>query len=159
MGAVIAAHWSGSRHIANASRVSGLIFVASMLLWAANKDGGVWRYAVLDLFALAYFFQNWVAPNAQHRQFHFLMMLSYLASTSFYAFRGAISAFPIDALGMTEWWYELISNVLFELELIFIAAYAFLYRRARADKRKFRTEVASWFERAAKIRWKIFRGR
>lgn len=156
---MIAAHWSGSRHIANASRVSGLIYVASILLWATSREGGIWRYAVLDLFALAYFFQKWAAEKAQHRQFHFLMMLSYLASTSFYGFRGAVSAFPIQAFGMSEWWYELISNVLFELELIFIAGYAFLYRRARADKRKFRTEVAHWFERAARIRIKLFRGR
>lgn len=130
-----------------------------MLLWAANRDGGVWRYSVLDLFALVYFFQKWAAEKAQHRQFHFLMMLSYLASTSFYAFRSAVLAFPIHPFGMSEWWYELISNVLFELELIFITVYAILFRRARADNRKFRTEVAQWFSRAAKIRLKLFRGR
>ena len=40
------------------------------------------QQAVLDLFALAYFFRKWSEPNAQHRQFHFLMMLSYLTSTA-----------------------------------------------------------------------------
>jgi hypothetical protein len=108
---------------------------------------GVWRYAVLDLFALAYFFQKWSSQAAQHRQFHFLMMLSYLASTSFYAFRGAVSALPIDAFGMSEWTYELISNILFELELAFIVVYSLLFRRARADKRRFRAEVENWFAR------------
>lgn len=130
--------------------MSGLIYVASILLWATARDGGVWRYAALDLFALAYFFQKWSAPDAQHRQFHFLMMLSYLASTSFYAFRTSIAAFPIEAFGMSEWWYELISNLLFELELAFIFVYALLHRRARADRRKFRSEVAQWFSRTAK---------
>ena len=108
---------------------------------------GVWRYAVLDLFALAYFYQKWTSQGAQHRQFHFLMMLSYLASTSFYAFRGAVSALPIDAFGMSEWTYELISNILFELELAFIVVYSLLFRRARADKRKFRADVEDWIAR------------
>lgn len=108
---------------------------------------GVWRYAVLDLFALAYFFQKWASRNAQHRQFHFLMMLSYLASTSFYAFRAAVAALPIDAFGMSEWTYELISNILFELELAFIVVYSVLFRRARADRRKFRADVEAWIGR------------
>lgn len=148
--AVAAAHLSGSKHIANASRVSGLIYAASMLIWAVDSHGGIWRYAALDLFALAYFFQKWSAPDAQHRQFHFLMMLSYLASTSFFAFRSAVNTFSFDFFGMSQWWYELISNLLFELELAFIFLYALLHRRARADRRKFRSEVEQWFARAAK---------
>jgi hypothetical protein len=74
-------------------------------------------------------------------------MLSYLASTSFYAFRSAASALPIDAFGMSEWTYELISNILFELELAFIVVYSLLFRRARADKRKFRADVEDWIAR------------
>jgi len=157
--AVAAAHWCGSPHIAKASRVSGLIYVASILLWATSPEGGIWRYAVLDLFALAYFFQKWSATDAQHRQFHFLMLLSYLASTSFYAFRGVVAAFPVEAFGMSERSHTLISNLLFELELAFIFVYALLYRRARADKRKFRTDVEQWFSRAAKVRRDLFGGR
>ncbi|NWG91987.1 MAG: hypothetical protein HXY21_05695, partial [Parvularculaceae bacterium] len=80
-------------------------------------------------------------------QFHFLMMLSYLASTSFYAFRAAVAALPIDAFGMSEWTYELISNILFELELAFIVVYSVLFRRARADRRKFRADVEAWIGR------------
>lgn len=132
--------------------MSGLIYVASILMWASAPEGGVWRYAVLDLFALAYFFQKWSARDAQHRQFHFLMMVSYLASTAFYAFRGAVEAFPVDAFGMSVWWYALASNFLFALELAFIIAYALLHRRARADRRKFRSEVEQWFARAAERR-------
>jgi hypothetical protein len=127
------------------------------LIWAIGLDGGAWRYAVLDLFALAYFYQKWSAPEVQHRQFHFLMMLSYLTSTSFFAFRSAVVALPIDAFGMSEWWYELISNILFELELLFIIIYAMLFRRARADRRKFRVDTARWIEKAAEMRRAIFR--
>lgn len=126
-------------------------------MWASSPDGGVWRYAVLDLLALAYFFRKWSAPDAQHRQFHFLMMLSYLASTSFFAFRGAVAAFPIDAFGMSEWWYALISNILFELELLFILVYALLHRRARADRQRFRADMREWFDRAARMRQSLFR--
>ena len=129
--------------------MSGLIYVASMLVWATGMEGGAWRYAVLDLFALVYFYGKWSAPDVQHRQFHFLMMLSYLASTSFYAFRSAVAVLPVDAFGMSPWWYQLISNMLFELELIFIVLYAYLYRRARADKKKFRSDAEQWL---AKIR-------
>ena len=129
-----------------------------MLIWATGMDGGAWRYAILDLFALAYFYGKWTARVPQHRQFHFLMMLSYLASTCFFAFRSAVGVFPIDAFGMSEWWYELISNVLFELELLFIIIYALLYRRARTDRRKFKTDSTRWVERVSNARKNFFRG-
>ncbi len=129
-----------------------------MLIWATGADGGVWRYAVLDLFALAYFYGKWAAPEVQHRQFHFLMMLSYLTSTTFFAYRGGVALLPIDAFGMSEWWYALISNILFELELIFIVAYALLFRRAKADRRKFRTDSARWLEQVSDAKKNFFRG-
>jgi len=129
-----------------------------MLIWATRADGGIWRYAALDLFALAYFYGKWSSPEPKHRQFHFLMMLSYLTSTTFFAYRGAIAALPMDAFGMSEFWYELISNILFELELIFIVAYSFLFRRAKADRRKFRTDSARWLEQVSDAKKNIFPG-
>ncbi len=129
-----------------------------MLFWLSGSHGGVWRYAALDLFALVYFYSKWSAPDAQHRQFHFLMMLSYLASTAFYAFRVAVAAFPGEFFGMSQWWYELASNLLFELELILIFVYALLHRRARADRRQFRIDAARWVDKAAKVKRDILRG-
>jgi len=155
---VAAAHWCGSKHIANASRVSGLIYLASMAFWLVGGNGHIWRYAALDLFALAYFYLKWSARDAQHRQFHFLMMLSYLASTGFYAFRTAVDIFPGEFFGMSRWWYELISNLLFELELILIIVYALLHRRARADRRQFRQDAARWADKVAKAKRDILRG-
>ena len=35
-----------------------------MLLWLSNLDG-VWKYALLDLFALFYFYVRWASPEAQ----------------------------------------------------------------------------------------------
>ncbi len=128
-------------------------------MWASSPEGGVWRYAALDLFALAYFFQKWNARVPQHRQFHFVMMLSYLASTAYYAFRSLIEGLQIDAFGMSDWWHTLISNLLFELELLFIVVYALLYRRARTDNRKFRADVEAWFGKAARAKREIFRRR
>lgn len=127
-----------------------------MLVWWSAPHGGIWRYAVLDLFALAYFFRKWSEPNAQHRQFHFLMMLSYLTSTAFYAFRNFVDAFPGEFFGMRVWWYELFSNVLFELELALVIVYALLFRRSRADRPKFRADAAHFVDQVGKLRRKLF---
>ncbi len=157
--AVTAAHLCGSKYIRDASRVSGLIYVASMLIWlSGHAGGGVWRYAALDLFALAFFFRKWSQPDAQHRQFHFLMMLSYLASTAFYAFRAMIDLAPGEFFLMSPWWYEFISNVLFELELALFFVYALLFRRSRTDRRKFREDTRIWLAQAGRLRRKLFGG-
>ncbi|MCB2114576.1 MAG: hypothetical protein KDD85_13670 [Parvularculaceae bacterium] len=111
----------------------------------------------MDLFALAYFYGKWASREPRHRQFHFLMMLSYLASTTFFAYRGAVAALPIDAFAMSEWWYELISNILFELELIFIFTYSLLFRRAKANRNKFRADSTRWLERVGEAKKNIFR--
>lgn len=132
-----------------------------MLIWVtglANGAHGVWRYAALDLFALLYFFRKWSEPNAQHRQFHFLMMLSYLASTAFFSFRGVVALMPGDYFGMSPFWYELISNVLFELELALIFVYALLFRRSRADRIQFRKDSNRWLDEFGRLRKKMFGG-
>ena len=150
MFAVAAAHWSGSVHIARASRVSALIYLASILFWLLSHHG-IWRYAVLDLFALAYFYRAWSSPDAQQKQFHFLMMCSYLVTTAFYTFRTAITAMGVQPFGMSLWWYGLASNLMFELELLFVAGYAFLYRRAKADKRKFKADSEQWLSKVRRL--------
>ena len=155
---VAAAHWSGSSYIANASLVAALIWLGSFTIWFLNnvllliEEDGVWRYAVLDCFALIYFYVRWSSPEAQHRQFHFLLMWSYLATTLFYAYQFWISSFATNAFGMSPWWHQLISNILFACELLLITLYAFLFRRAKKDTAKYRSDVESWFKKADEVK-------
>lgn len=124
-----------------------------MVFWLTDKYwGGVWRYAALDVFALIYFYRKWAAPLAQHRQFHFLLMCSYLISTAFYAFRMLAGTLPVQPFGMSTWTYELISNILFGVELALIIVYGLLYKAARIDRKQYYERIDRWFEKAGAFR-------
>ena len=112
----------------------------------------MWRYALLELFALGYFYLQWSAHDAQHRQFHFLLMCSYLITTAFYGYQIAVRSMMVEAFAMTGWWFQLISNVLFEAELLLIIGYALLFRKARAGRRKYYDDVDSWFAKAGAVK-------
>jgi len=145
-----------------------LIWFGSILLWFSSEvwnapHAGVWRFVILDLFALIYFYVRWSSPEAQHRQFHFLLMCSYLITTAFYAYQYWVSSFVQDAFGVSPWWYQLSSNVLFEAELLLIFVYALLFRRAKRDRVKYRKDYEGWLthvgaakRRAGEILRRIF---
>jgi hypothetical protein len=69
-------------------------------------------------------------------------------TTAFYAYEMAVNAFLRGAFGMTPWWFQLISNILFEVELLFILGYALLFRRAKANRKKYYSDVDGWFAKA-----------
>lgn len=139
--------WSGSRYISSAAIVVALLWLSGLILWALRGGGlPAWQMAMIDLVALAYFYRRWSAPRPQHRQFHFLLMCSYLITTAFYAYMMALRRFSPEALLLSEWWFQLFSNILYELELIGITIYALLFRRAKADRRKFRADVDRWMD-------------
>lgn len=135
-----------------------MIWIGSISVWVLNTfilsaaGDGAWRFAVLDCFALIYFYVRWSSPEAQHRQFHFLLMWSYLATTLFYAYQFWISSFTTSALGMSGWWHQLLSNILFVCELLLISVYALLFRRAKRNKAKYRSDVDRWFKKAGSFK-------
>lgn len=147
----MAAHRSGSIYIANASLIATLLWAASLVIWSFSRDY-VWGYAALNFFALIYFYQRWSAPDAQHRQFHFLMMCCYMTDTAFYGYQQFISVIVPEAFGMSMWWYKLANNVIFECELALVIVYALLFRRAKADTAKWRSDVDGWFAKAGDFR-------
>lgn len=138
---------SGSIYIANASFVALFIWAASLIIWMFSRDyvGG---YAGLNFLAFLFFYQRWSAPNAQHRQFHFLMMCCLMTNPAFYAYQKVIAAIAPDSFGMSMFWYKLADNIIYELELILIIVYALLRRRAKADVVKWRQDVDGWFSKA-----------
>lgn len=75
-------------------------------------------------------------------------MCSYLITTAFYAYEMAVSSFLKGAIGLSPWWFQFASNILFEFELVLIISYAILFRRARADRRKYYDDVDRWFTTA-----------
>ncbi len=145
------AHRSGSIYIANASLIALLLWAASLIIWSFSRDF-VWGYAGLNFLAFLFFYQRWSAPDAQHRQFHFLMMCCFRLDSAFYAYQQIIAAIAPGSFGMSMYWYKLTNNVIYEAELILIIAYALLRRRAKADTAKWRSDVDGWFERAGKFR-------
>lgn len=155
-GAVAAAHRSGSIYVAAASRVLAIIYAGSIALWLTGR--GVWRYALLELFALVYFYLRWSAREAQHRQFHFLLLCCYVMTTAFYAYRFAVQPLMPDAFAMSPWWYQLMHNLIFAAELLFVVSYALLYRRAQADRKQYYDDVERWFARAGAMKRGLFDG-
>lgn len=127
-----------------------------MLLYLSNIPG-IWRYAVLDLFALVYFYIRWSSPEAQHRQFHFLLMWSYGFTTAFYAYQFFVSQLAPEMFAGLQWSYQLASNILFECELLLIFTYSLLRRRAQKDKAQYRSDVAGWFQKAGALKRAIGR--
>ncbi|MEE2692761.1 MAG: hypothetical protein VX640_14600 [Pseudomonadota bacterium] len=129
-----------------------------MLLYFLGRGATpAWQFATIDLLALIYFYRRWSAPSPQHRQFHFLLMCSYLITTAFYAYQIALKRFAPEALMMSGWWFELFSNILYEAELIGITVYALLFRRAKADRRKFRADVNRWFDGMSAMKQSLLR--
>ena len=124
----------------------GLVWASSVFLWFLDRGVVGWRYAVVDAVALAYFYRRWSAPNAQHRQFHFLLMCSYIVTVSFWAYRFAAAPVFPEAASLSARWLQLISNMLFGAELLLVIAYALLFRRAKADPRKWRRDVDRWMD-------------
>lgn len=112
----------------------------------------IWGYASLNFLALLYFYYRWSAPDAQHRQFHYLMMCCAMINAGFYAYQNVVSLVAPGAFGMSIWWYKLIDNILFEALLVLIFIYGMLFRRAKADTAKWRSDVDGWFERAGNMR-------
>jgi hypothetical protein len=119
-------------------------------LWLTGR--GVWRYALLELFALGYFFLRWSARRAQHKQFHFLMLGCYVTTTAFYSYQLALQPFMPDAFAMSGWHYQLLHNSIFVAQLMLVILYGVLYRRAHADRGKYYAEVDSWFGKAGAAR-------
>jgi len=148
---VAAAHRSGSIYIANASLILALIWVASLVIWSFSRDY-VWGYAALNFLALLYFYQRWSAPDAQHRQFHFLMMCCFMTNTAFYCYQQVVAVVAPGAFGMSMFWYKLAGNVIYEVELALVFIYALLFRRAKADTAKWRGDVNGWFAKAGDFR-------
>lgn len=149
--AVVTAHRSGSVYIANASLVALLLWVASLIIWLFSRDY-VWGYASFNFLAFLFFYQRWSAPNAQHRQFHFLMMCCLMTNPAFYAYQQLVAAFAPDSFGMSMFWYKLADNFIYEIELLLIIAYALLRRRAKANTVKWRHDVDGWFSKAGEIK-------
>lgn len=75
-----------------------------------------------------------------------------MSNPAFYAYQQVVAVVAPHAYGMSIFWYKLADNVIFELELAFIIAYALLRRRATADKVKWRNDVDNWFESAGDMR-------
>lgn len=146
-----AAHRSGSIYIANASLVAASIWTASLILWSFSRDF-VWGYAAVNFFAFLYFYHRWSAPDAQHRQFHFLMMCCGMTNAAFYGYQQVMQVLAPDAFAMSIWWYKLADNVIFETELALTFVYALLRRRARADVVKWRSDVDGWFQKAGSLK-------
>lgn len=151
------AHFSGSRHIANAGYIAAALWIASVLsyfmpnVWGVSQ-AGLWRYAVINFIALIYFYIRWSAQNAQHRTFHFLLMWVYLTTTLFYAYKIWVTSFTDDAFGISGWWYQFLSNILFASVLLLIIGYAIIYRRAQRNKKKYRADVKRGFEKAGTLK-------
>lgn len=149
--AVATALRSGSIYIANASFVALFLWAASLIIWLFSRDY-VWGYACLNFLAFLFFYLRWNAPNPQHRQFHFLMMIGLMTNPAFYAYQQVIAAIAPKSFGMSIFWYKLADNVIYELELILIVVYALLRRRARADVVKWRQDVDGWFSKAGDVK-------
>ena len=79
-------------------------------------------------------------------------MCSYLTTSAFYAYEMAVNTFLNGAFGMTPWWFQFLSNILFEFELLLIIGYSLLFRRARADRKKYYADVDRWFAKAGSIK-------
>lgn len=126
------------------------MFAGSILFWLIGH--GVWRYAVLEVFGLIYFYLRWSAPDAQHRQFHFLLMCTFMTTTAFYAYRLAVQPMMPSAFAMAPWHYQLLHNVIFVFELLLVTVYALLYRRAKANKQKYYADVDGWFAKADEMK-------
>lgn len=123
-----------------------------LLYFLGGGDTPAWHYATIDLVALIYFYRRWSAPNPQHRQFHFLLMCSYLITTAFYSYQVALLRYAPEALLMSGWWFELFSNILYEAELVGITIYSLLFRRAKTDRRRFQSDVDRWFDGMSAMR-------
>lgn len=124
-----------------------LNWLATMVLYVTAEGLGLWRYLPVELATLGYFFWRWSARNAQHRQFHFILMCGVFAYNAYYFFQLAARPFAPNAFAMTPWWYQLFSNIMFVVEMLFITAYAILFRRAKRDKAKWRSDVDRWFSK------------
>lgn len=122
-----------------------LNWLATMVLYVVGEGLGVWRYLPVEIATLLYFYWRWSARDAQHRQLHFILMCCFLAQNAYYFFQLAIRPFAPHAFAMSPWWYQLFSNCLFVGELLLIAAYGVLHRRARRDRGKWKTDVDRWF--------------
>ncbi len=141
---VAAAYWSGSKNIVGAAHAISLVWIGSNIVWLAGPVGAVWKYAIIDGVALMYFYRRWVEPATQHRQLHFLLMCSYLATTGHYTVQLVAKQVLPDAFGMSGWWFQLISNVMFAGELLLVTVYALLRRKAKQDRRKWRADTERW---------------
>lgn len=124
---------------------------ASFVIWLFSRDY-VWGYACLHFLAFLFFYRRWNAPNAQHRQFHFLMMCCLMINPALYAYQQVIAIVAPDSFGMSMFWYKLADNVIYALELYLIIVYALLRRRAKANVVKWRQDVDSWFSKADEMR-------
>lgn len=123
-------------------------------IWGVS-DAGVWRYAILNVVALTYFYLRWSAPSPQHQKLHFLLMWSYLITTFFYVYQLWITYVTTDAFGISSWWYQLVSNILFEAVLLLIFVYALLYKYAQRNKARYRANVDRMFTKAGEIKDKM----
>ncbi len=74
-------------------------------------------------------------------------MCCFLATSSYYAFQLFVNGFVPQAALMSPWWYQLLSNILTALQMVLVAVYGLLFRRAQRDKAKWRNDVDSWFSK------------
>lgn len=141
---VAAAYWSGSKNIVGAAHAIALVWVGSNIVWLAGPVGAVWKYPIIDGLALIYFYRRWAEPTTQHRQLHFLLMCSYLATTGHYTVQLFARQLIPGAFGMSGWWFQLMSNLLFAGEVLLVTVYALLRRKAKLDPRKWRADTERW---------------
>ena len=80
------------------------------------------------------------------------MMCFTMTNAAFYGYQQAVEAIAPGAFGMSMFWYKLADNILFECALALTIAYALLFRRAKADVVKWRSDVDGWFEKAGDIK-------
>jgi len=133
-----------------------VLWIASFFSYFLRLFGlssvGVWHIVALQIAAALYFYVRWSVKDAQHRTFHFLLLCALAFRIGFYVYQFWITSFRPELLHISLWWYQLISNVLFELSLILVFAYALIYRHAQKDKMKYRNEIAEGFEKAGMAR-------
>lgn len=145
--ALTTAHLSGSKRIFGAAILLTFLWVASIALWFLEAGAVGWRFVVLDVVALAYFLRRWTESGAQHRLFHFVLAASHMTLVTVSALK----------FGLAEWlgkpsadftlWYQLIVNVIYLGELIWVFVYALLFRRAKRDPVKWLDDTEKWLDR------------
>lgn len=142
--AIAAALYSRSPHLRDAALILTFNWVACLVLWFIDRGSAKWSYTVADLVTMLYFYRRWSQPNPQHRQFHLILMMSMLVTLGLSAFQFLFRDVLPAAVSLSARWYQFIDNILFVGEFLFVAVYALLFRRAKANPEKWKNDTARW---------------